>query len=500
MASANGFAGTVANAATTPAVTLETTVTGLLKGNGTAVSAAVSGTDYDAAGAAAAAAAASLPLSGGTMSGSIAMGGTHKITGLASGTASTDAAAFGQIPAGVFNVQAYGAALNGTTDDTAAWAAAVSACSSAGGGTVTFTGNSLIDGSGGVGVTVPANVQISGGMTTAQLSTATPGRSNIIIGSNSLTALFNVTGNSVAISGFTVTAANSGCAVPVISAQGRARQYYRDIYATGCGGMYLESLSRSRIENCYVQNCNSGYGYYLHNQSLVYCRDLNAGPNGDPAYASLSGVTLTSGITASATVTSLSVSALSADLAAGSVLVLGALTGNIETAVLSAAASSGATTLSVVSFTALNTISSGQPVQQYTMGYVITGGTCKQWNCNSSAGWAYPKFIFNQGNSYYEDIETNESGQNGVDSLYLNNVQWCTFSGFNNNTGLFNGYQVNMVNGCNFISLTGGGILGGGLARAWPASSASTARSRPLRTSASTACTGIAPERRRARR
>ncbi len=44
--SANGFAGTVANATTTPAITLSTSVTGLLKGNGTAISAASSGTDY----------------------------------------------------------------------------------------------------------------------------------------------------------------------------------------------------------------------------------------------------------------------------------------------------------------------------------------------------------------------------------------------------------------------------------------------------------------------
>lgn len=44
--SANGFAGTVANATTTPAITLSTTITGLLKGNGTAISAAVAGTDY----------------------------------------------------------------------------------------------------------------------------------------------------------------------------------------------------------------------------------------------------------------------------------------------------------------------------------------------------------------------------------------------------------------------------------------------------------------------
>ena len=44
--SANGFAGTVATATTTPAITLTTSVTGLLKGNGTAISAAVANVDY----------------------------------------------------------------------------------------------------------------------------------------------------------------------------------------------------------------------------------------------------------------------------------------------------------------------------------------------------------------------------------------------------------------------------------------------------------------------
>jgi len=44
--SANGFAGTVATATTTPAITLTTSISGVLKGNGTAISAAVAGTDY----------------------------------------------------------------------------------------------------------------------------------------------------------------------------------------------------------------------------------------------------------------------------------------------------------------------------------------------------------------------------------------------------------------------------------------------------------------------
>jgi hypothetical protein len=40
------MAGTVATATTTPAITLTTTVTGVLKGNGTAISAAVANTDF----------------------------------------------------------------------------------------------------------------------------------------------------------------------------------------------------------------------------------------------------------------------------------------------------------------------------------------------------------------------------------------------------------------------------------------------------------------------
>ena len=45
VASANGFAGTSSGGAT-PALTLTTSITGVLKGNGTAISAAVAGTDY----------------------------------------------------------------------------------------------------------------------------------------------------------------------------------------------------------------------------------------------------------------------------------------------------------------------------------------------------------------------------------------------------------------------------------------------------------------------
>lgn len=69
VATANGLAGTVTTPNTTPAITLTTSVTGILKGNGTAISAAVSGTD--------------LKTIGGTSiigSGDIAVGGTGTVT------------------------------------------------------------------------------------------------------------------------------------------------------------------------------------------------------------------------------------------------------------------------------------------------------------------------------------------------------------------------------------------------------------------------------------
>ncbi len=46
VASANGFSGSVATPGTTPAITLSTTVNGLLKGSGSSIVAAIAGTDY----------------------------------------------------------------------------------------------------------------------------------------------------------------------------------------------------------------------------------------------------------------------------------------------------------------------------------------------------------------------------------------------------------------------------------------------------------------------
>jgi plastocyanin len=70
--SANGFTGSVATASSTPAITIATSITGLLKGNSTAISAAVSGTDYQA------------PI--GTISGIVKGNGANALTAATAGT------------------------------------------------------------------------------------------------------------------------------------------------------------------------------------------------------------------------------------------------------------------------------------------------------------------------------------------------------------------------------------------------------------------------------
>lgn len=81
--SSNGFAGTVANPTTTPAITLSTTITGLLQGNGTSISAVTIGSG--------------LTFTGGTLS-STAGGGTVTSISIASSNGFTGTSSGGATP------------------------------------------------------------------------------------------------------------------------------------------------------------------------------------------------------------------------------------------------------------------------------------------------------------------------------------------------------------------------------------------------------------------
>jgi hypothetical protein len=188
--SSNGLAGTVANATTTPAITLSTTVTGLVKGNGTTLSAATAGSDYQApitlttTGTSGAATFVSNTLnipqySGGGGSGtvtSVSVVAANGVSGSVATSTTTPAITLtlGDISAAtskpssgtarsftsrngdIVNVKDYGATGDGSTDDTTAIAAAFAvACSTTKSGTLyfpsgTYINNNTLTGSFGV--------------------------------------------------------------------------------------------------------------------------------------------------------------------------------------------------------------------------------------------------------------------------------------------------------------------------------------------------------------
>jgi hypothetical protein len=148
--SANGFAGTVATATSTPAITLTTSITGLLKGSGTAISAATAGTDYSA----------------GT---SALATGIVKTT---TGTGALTVAVAGDFPT-----------LNQNTTGTAASITGIETVLHGGTGLATLTANNLLVGAGTSNVTFIApgtsgNVLTSNGSVWA--STAPAGASGLV--------------------------------------------------------------------------------------------------------------------------------------------------------------------------------------------------------------------------------------------------------------------------------------------------------------------------------
>ena len=210
--SANGLAGTVATATSTPAITLSTSVTGLLKGNGTAISAATAGTDYLAPGGA-----LGTPASG-TLTNATGLPLTTGVTGtlpVANGGTGTTTPS---LVAGT-NVTVSGTWPNQTINSTASSSGTVTSVDVSGGttglttsggpittsGTVTLAGT-LAVANGGTGTTTPSivggtNVTVSGTWPNQTINATGVGLGTVTSVAATVPSVFSISGSPITTSG-----------------------------------------------------------------------------------------------------------------------------------------------------------------------------------------------------------------------------------------------------------------------------------------------------------
>jgi hypothetical protein len=272
--SANGFAGTVATATTTPAITLTTTITGILKGNGTAISAATSGTDYAPATSGASilygngsggfsnvTIGSGVAFAGGTLSATGSGGTVTSVTGTSPVVSSGGATPAISMPAATTSVNGYLTSTDWTTfnDKQPAGSYLVNggALGTPSSGTVTnLTGTASIDINGTVGATTANTGAFTTLTTTGTINSITVGTSNgnytTVIGKEALSS--NTTGDYNTALGrrtlYTNTSGSSNVAL------GGNCLYYNTI------GINNTAVGQEALQGNIDGNYNVGLGYF----------------------------------------------------------------------------------------------------------------------------------------------------------------------------------------------------------------------------------------------
>jgi hypothetical protein len=272
VATSNGFTGTVSNPTTTPAITVGTTLTGVLKGNGTAISAATAGTDYQAP--------ITLTTTGSSGAATF-VGNTLNIPQYSSGGGS------GTVTSVAMSVPAFLSVTGSpvTTSGTLAVSLSGTALPVANGGTGQTTANAALNG------LLPSQTSQSGKV----LSTDGTNTSwTSVSGSGTVTSVAQTfTGGLISVSGSPVT--TSGTLALTVSGQSGGIPYFSSnttwgttdvlgngdiLVGGGVGGGPASSLTGSGVLNALQNNVGSAGAFIV-----------NGGALGTPSSATLTSAT-----------------------------------------------------------------------------------------------------------------------------------------------------------------------------------------------------------------
>lgn len=192
-------------------------------------------------------------------------------TPTSTGDAATKAYADTKQRAFLFNVKDYGAVGNGSTDDTSAIQAAISAATTNGGGTVFLPAATYLVSS----LTLASRVTLRGDATNATTLTTTAGTGDVLAYSGSA-GLVNVTVEDLLLSG-PGTGTGNGVNVQNVGGAGNPNAYltFNRVRAAGFGGSAFQVACAivSTFDTCVAQSC--GVGFYLlaggTSMSLISC-------------------------------------------------------------------------------------------------------------------------------------------------------------------------------------------------------------------------------------